>query len=134
MSTQLKIYKLALSNIRQKPPPLSLENFKQIKKIDDDRINKIKNGYVQIAFYDKKIWYNYAGVITYMVKTGEVSWFELVPEYRNRGLGKQIINAVAKDMKKHNTKHIWIETFDEDPFYSHILYSFRETNKSNAKY
>jgi ribosomal protein S18 acetylase RimI-like enzyme len=121
MSTQLKIYKLALSNIRQKPQQLCLENFKKIKKISDDRINNIPNGYITINFYDKKKWYNYAGYITYMVKTGEIGLFELVPEYRNRGLGKQIIYDVAKHMKKHNTSHIWIETVGEDPFYSHIF-------------
>lgn len=121
MSTQLKIYKLALSNIRQKPPQLSLENFKQIKKISNDRINNIKNGYITINFYDKKNWYNYAGYITYMVKTGEIGLFELTPEYRNRGLGKQIINDVIEDIKKHNTSHIWIETVDDNPFWSKIF-------------
>ena len=120
--SQLKIYKLALSTIRQKPPPLSLENFKQIKKISYDRINKINNGYVQIAFYDKKNWYNYAGYITYMVKTGQIGLFELTPEYRNRGLGKQIIHDVAKDMKKQNTKDIWIETIDNNSFWSKIMH------------
>lgn len=121
MSTHLKIYKLALSNIRQKPPQLSLQNFKQIKKISNDRINNIKNGYITINFYDKKNWYTYAGYITYMVKTGEIGLFELIPEYRDKGLGKQIINDVAKHMKKHNTSHIWIETFEEDSFWSHIF-------------
>ena len=119
--SQHKIYKLALSTIRQKPPPLSLKNFKQIKVISHDNINNIKNGYVQIDFYDKNNWYNCVGYITYMVKTGEIGLFELKPEYRNRTLGTQIIQQVAMDMKKHNTTHLWFETMNDDPFCSYIL-------------
>ena len=127
MSSQLKIYKCLFSNIRQKPTQLSLENFKQIKKISDDRINNIRNGFVTVFYYEKKNWYMpdmYAGYISYMISTGEIAMIELLPEYRNRDLGKQIVQNVINDMKKHNVKHICVETFGEYPFWSRIFDSF----------
>jgi GNAT superfamily N-acetyltransferase len=51
------------------------------------------------------------GYIEYKPENGKICLFFITnPSYRNRGLGKQILDLVIDDFKKHNTKRAWLVT------------------------
>jgi len=113
-----------LSSIfRKEIIPLELKNFTQIKTITDDvHNNNLPNGYITIKLYDKLNNNMYAGYISYRVYIGQVGLFVLEKEYRDRGLGKQILSQTIEDMKNHNASHIWAVTIDDNhPFWSNVL-------------
>ena len=95
------VIKTVSRSIRNPTTPLYLNNFIQLKSINDDNWNYIPNGEVHIEFYDKLNKNRYAGFINYRVYVGQVGVFVLNDEYRNRGLGKQILTQTIKDMKEH---------------------------------
>ena len=51
------------------------------------------------------------GHIEYNPHTGFLwSFYIYKSEYRNRGLGKQILNNVLDDFRKHQIKRVWLVT------------------------
>ena len=51
------------------------------------------------------------GYIEYKPKTGKICLFFITDEkYRNRGLGKEILETVICDITKYNTKRVWLVT------------------------
>jgi GNAT superfamily N-acetyltransferase len=86
----------------------------------DDKWNKKTDGDVQIEFYTDIDKINKIGFISYRVKVGQVGLFRLDEEYRNRGLGKQILTQVIEDMKNHGTTEIWAVTTENHPFWSNV--------------
>lgn len=122
MSLVSNIYKYIMPfiGIVQKPTPLFLKDFKQEKVMKDDFWNKIPNSEFRIDFYDKLNKEQYAGYISYRAGVGQVGLFVLEPEYRNRGLGKQILTQTIKHMKEFNATDIWAITTDNHPFWSNV--------------
>ena len=99
------------------PKKLNLYEFTQIKKITDDTYNKIPNSDVHIDFYDN----NYKiGYISYRLGVGQIGLFYITEMYRNRGLGKQILEQTIKEMKENNIEYIWCVTSKNHPFWSNI--------------
>jgi GNAT superfamily N-acetyltransferase len=128
------IYKfiLPIFGIVQKPTPLFLKDFKQITIIKDDYWNKIPASNFKIDFYDKLNNNKYAGYISYRAGVGQVGLFILESDYRNRGLGKQILTQTIEHMKEFNTTHIWAITIDDHPFWSNVFnksFEFHEMRK-----
>jgi len=133
MSIILKSLYLYGMSIFVKPKPSSLElaDFFQHKVITDDHWNNKTDGTVLIEFFDvndiKKE--NKIGYISYRVKVGQVGLFFLDKEYRNRGLGKQILTQVIEDMKNYGVTEIWAVTTENHPFWSNVYnksFSFYE--------
>ena len=62
----------------------------------------------QITYFDKD---TEVGYIEYKPYIGKICLFFITNErYRNRGLGKQILESVIDDIKKYNTKRVWLVT------------------------
>ena len=116
------IYKFVLPifGIIQKPLPLNISDFKQIKVMSDDHWNKIPASNFRIDFYDKLNNDKHAGYISYRAGVGQVGIFILEKEYQNRGLGKQILTQTINHMKEFNQTDIWAITIDNHPFWSNV--------------
>jgi GNAT superfamily N-acetyltransferase len=114
-------YILRIFGIVQKPIPLFLKDFKQIKVMKDDYWNKIPDSDFRIDFYDKLNNDKYAGYISYRAGVGQVGLFFLNKEYQNRGIGKQILTQTIEHMKEFNTTDIWAITTDDHPFWSNVF-------------
>ena len=123
MSLLLKsLYLTCLSLFaKPKPLPLNLSDFKQVKVIKDDYWNNIPESDIRIVFYDKLTNDTYAGYISYRAAVGQVGLFFLEKDYRERGLGKQILTQTIEDMKKFGTTDIWAVTIDDHPFWSNVF-------------
>ena len=80
---------------------------------------------LKISDFDQVVISGYSmKSITYTDKTGqEIGYIEYKPyvgkiclffitnsKYRNRGLGRQILNNVLDDIKCHGTKRVWLVT------------------------
>ena len=112
---------------------LNLNNFKIHTHISDDNFNNFKNGEItkyllpnsldHITF-DTNDFYrtNKAiGMINYRIHSGQVGIFYLEPEFRNKGLGKQIILKVMKEMKDNETKKMFAVTTRDNVFWSNVF-------------
>jgi len=103
--------------------PLNLSNLKQIKSKCDSW--KIPDGYTNIDFYDylntNNTANNHIGYIRYNAKTGQIGVFWIKPEYRNRGLGKQILEQTKEHMKEYNTPYIWAFSNQNNKFWSNVF-------------
>lgn len=131
LSTTIK-YILPIFAIMRKPSPLNISDFKQITTIKDDNWNKIPDSDFRIDFYDKLNNEQFAGYISYRAGVGQVGIFILEPDYRNRGLGKQILTQTINHMKEFNQTHIWAITIDDHPFWSNVFnksFKFHEMGK-----
>ena len=81
--------------------PLCITDFRSVLTI----FNYNKN----IMYFDKIG--DEVGYIEYKPENGKICLFFITnPSYRNRGLGKQILDLVIDDFKKHNTKRAWLVT------------------------
>lgn len=120
LSTPIK-YILPIFGIVQKPTPLFLKDFKQTKVIKDDYYNNIPDSDIRIDFYDNLNNEQYAGYISYRAAVGQVGLFFLESDYKNRGLGKQILTQTIEHMKEFNTTNIWAITTNDHPFWSNVF-------------
>jgi len=108
--------------------PLQLADF------SDHKYRKGDNTFIDIYADIDKI--KKIGFIKYNIRNGQVGIFRLDKEYRNRGLGKQILSHVIQDMKKHGTPEIWAVTMKNDPFWSNVYnksfswYDYRQLHSS----
>lgn len=100
---------------------LDLRDFRQFKKIEDDYGNNVENGQYTIKFFNL-MGGDCVGYITYRVAVGQVGLFVLQPEYRNRGLGKQILIQTINHMKEHEMTHIWAVTSENHEFWSNVFH------------
>ena len=62
-----------------------------------------------------------AGYISYVAKTGQIALFFINSDYRNRGLGKQVLLFALNDMKTFTPSHIWAITYINHPFWSNVF-------------
>lgn len=99
--------------------PLHINDFKERKIVTNDTWNKIDNGSIKLKYYDE---FNIEiGYITYKLHVGQIGIFVFDKKYRNRGLGKQILLKVIKDMKSNQVKEVWTVTRDDHPFWSNVF-------------
>jgi hypothetical protein len=109
-----------------------MNNFKEVK-IDSSQIlqsNKYftnnKPSDVILEYYDKD---KCIGYIRYYLSTGQIGLFFIQKEYRNRGLGKQILSKVIIDLQENNCNECWIVTTKDHKFWSNIYnksFTYRE--------
>ena len=114
------VFNAISKNIIKSKTPLYLSNFTQLKTINNDSWNNIPNGEIHIEFYDKLNNNRYAGFINYRNYVGQVGVFVLTEQYRNRGLGKQILTQTIKDMKEHKCTLVWAVTIQGHAFWSNV--------------
>ena len=105
--------------------PLQLKNFIAITDVEENSWNNKPNNTFKTKFYDGLVWDDklqpkFAGYISYRPVVGQVGIFVLEEEYRNRGLGKQILQQTINQMKEHNATHIWAVTVKENIFWSNV--------------
>ena len=82
--------------------------------------------WTQQVFYCINIYDNQnndvkAGYISYIAKTGQIALFFISSDYRNRGLGKQVLLFALNDMKTFTPSHIWAITYINHPFWSNVF-------------
>ena len=99
------------------PIKINFLSLTQMKRITDDTHNKIPNSDVRIDLYD---YNNKVGFISYRLGVGQIGVFFIEEPYRNRGLGKQILEQTIKEMKENNIEYIWCVTSKNHPFWSNI--------------
>ncbi len=116
-------YKFILPLVKyvQKTKPLQLSDFHQITYIKDDTWNNIPNNSITTEFYEGEDTDKYVGFIRYRPFVGQIGIFVLEEEYRNRGLGKQILQQTIKHMKEYNTPHIWAVSTEKHVFWSNVM-------------
>ena len=121
------------------PKKLILSDFKEIKFIINDDFNKVVNGNIWLCYFEKSfvpifdpehiktrneiekiIYQDWIGYISYKIKTGQIGLFFIKEPYKNRGLGKQILDKVILDLKSNNNQTVWAVTTDDHPFWSNV--------------
>ena len=104
--------------------PLIINDFKEVRFVSSEmpESNDIfvykKPGGIMLEYYnqeDKKI-----GYIRYYITTGQVGLFFIDNDYQNRGLGKQILSKVIKEMEINNCEEVWAVTTDNHTFWSNV--------------
>ena len=103
---------------------IDMDNFKEIK-IDTSKFTQSdkyfinnKPGGIVLEYYqqDKCI-----GYIKYYLNTGQIGLFFIQKEYRDRGLGKQILTKVLMDLQKNNCNECWVVTTNGNNFWSNVF-------------
>jgi GNAT superfamily N-acetyltransferase len=80
-----------------------------LKLTDFDNVMTSAYNVKTITYFDKKG--DNIGYIEYKPNIGKICLFFITtPKYRNRGLGKEILNNVLEDIKCHGTKRVWLVT------------------------
>ena len=112
--------------------PIILTNLIEKKVITDDTWNKFPNGQIVLTYYlnendmqNKK----HIAYMSYRVFVGQIGVFVINEEYRNRGLGKQILNNVIDHMKYNGVTQVWAVTTFGHPFWSNVYnksFTFRK--------
>ncbi len=103
--------------------PINLKNLIEQKNITDDIWNKYPNGQIVLTYYlnendmkNKK----YIAYISYRVFVGQIGIIVISEEYRNLGLGKQILNKAIDHMKYNGVTEVWAVTRFDHPFWSNV--------------
>lgn len=103
--------------------PLNINNFKEIRYVSTDIsypptyfLNKKKHA-ILLEYYKKN---EKIGYIRYYSNTGQIGSFFIDVEYQNRGLGKQILSKVIKELKFNKCKEVWVVTSKNHPFWSNV--------------
>jgi len=119
---------------------INLTDFVEVTIVIDDEWNDIKNGSVWRAYFNKnsyhlnsdnlnvknrddteKICQKSIGYIHYKIGTGQIGLFYIDDEYRNKGLGTQILLKTIEDIKLHNNKTVWVVAPNNNLFWSNVL-------------
>ena len=102
-------------------PPLT--DFKEIRLVSSEMpypndyfVNK-KPGGIMLEYYDKN---KKIGYIRYYITTGQIGLFFIDDDYQNRGIGKQILSKVIKELKTNNCKEVWVVTTINHSFWSNV--------------
>jgi GNAT superfamily N-acetyltransferase len=104
--------------------PLIITDFKEVRYVSsemsapNDHFVYKKPGGILLEYYnnkDVKI-----GYIRYYITTGQIGLFFIDKEYQNRGLGKQILSKVIKELKNNNCEEVWAVTTKNHTFWSNV--------------
>jgi GNAT superfamily N-acetyltransferase len=104
--------------VKERPKPLLLSDFKETKTIEDDPWGPIYENHKLEYFNDQgeSIGYN-----AYSPKMGQIGIFVLEEEYRNRGLGKQILLKCMDEMRSHDVKEMFLVSTPDHPVWLNIF-------------
>jgi len=111
---------------------LKINNFKEIRYVSSEMPyqNKYfmdkKTGGIMLEYYNQDIKIGY---IRYYINTGQIGLFFILKEYQKRGLGKQILSKVIKELQDNNCDEIWVVTLKDHQFWSNVYnksFSYRE--------
>jgi GNAT superfamily N-acetyltransferase len=100
------------------PSPLKIDDYSEVITITNDTWNRIPDGCILREYYDSDN--NKIGYIRYKVKVGQVGLFFINEEYRNRGLGKQILNRTMDHMRQSGATGVWAVTTRDHEFWSNV--------------
>jgi len=116
---------------------ISLHEFKEISFAFDDTWNKIPKSDIWKCYFKKNFNFNEInlnittqtefeniceksiGYINYRTGTGQIGYFFINENYRNKSLGKQILLNAILDMK--NNKIVWTIASHNHPFWSNVF-------------
>ena len=117
---------MGLWNYRYLLTPLQINDFKEVRYVSSEMsepnhyfVNN-KPGGIRLEYYNKKDVR--IGYIRYYITTGQIGLFFIDEEYQNRGLGKQILSKVIKEMKANDCDEVWAVTTDNHPFWSNVYH------------
>ena len=102
-------------------PPLT--DFNEIRLVSSEMpypndyfVNK-KPGGIMLEYYDKN---KKIGYIRYYITTGQIGLFFIDDDYQNRGIGKQILSKVIKELETNNCEEVWAVTSQNHSFWSNV--------------
>jgi len=104
--------------------PLIITDFKEVRYVSsemsepNDYFVCKKLGGVMLEYYnnkDAKI-----GYIRYYITTGQIGLFFIDEEYQNRGLGKQILSKVIKELETNQCEEVWAVSTNDHTFWSNV--------------
>ena len=107
---------------------LNINDFNETQKISDDTWNNLPASEVRLTYFTKDTNQE-IGYIDYRRASGQVGLFRLDEQYRNKGLGKQILQRVIDDLKQHGIKSVWAVTTKDHEFWSNVFnksFQYRE--------
>ena len=100
-----------------------LTDFKEIRLVSSEMpypndyfVNK-KPGGIMLEYYDKDVKIGY---IRYYITTGQIGLFFIDNNYQNRGIGKQILSKVIKELEANNCEEVWAVTIKNHSFWSNV--------------
>lgn len=105
--------------------PLSLVDFHEVKFVNDDTWNCYSNADIHLEYFkelpDIPKKYEGIGYISYRPMVGQIGLIRLNHKYRERGLGKQMVQKAIKDIKERgNSNEVWAVTSKDHPFWSNV--------------
>ena len=104
--------------------PLIITDFKEVRYVSsemtapNDYFVYKKPGGIMLEYYDNKDIK--IGYIRYYITTGQIGLFFIDKEYQNRGLGKQILSKVIKELETNNCEEVWAVTTNNHTFWSNV--------------
>ena len=103
--------------------PLRLSDFQPVITLESTK--------KRITYFDKD---TEVGYIEYKRDIGKICLFFITNErYRNRGLGKQILDNVLHDFRKHQIKRVWLVTNKcPHPFWENNGFSYTKKPDSSV--
>lgn len=104
-----------------KPPKVTINELFEKVIIEDDTYNKLKNGSITRKYYLDENDETEIAMIRYKIFVGQVGLFFIDKNYRNNGLGKEILEITINDMCKKNVQNVWAVTSENHPFWSNVF-------------
>ena len=108
-----------------KPPtPLFLKDFKEVRYDSEltpkpnDYFSNDKLGGVWLQYFnenDQSIAY-----IRYYTSNGQIGLFFIAETYKNRGLGKQILQKAMNELREKKCDEVWVVTSKDHSFWSNV--------------
>ena len=97
---------------------INYDNLFEIRKVSDDEHNNVKNADIWCTYYymNKEI-----GYINYRISVGQIGHFWLDPEFRNKGIGKEIFKNIIKEMKYNNLSEVWCVCSKDNVFWKNVF-------------
>lgn len=108
---------------RKEHTQLYLTDFIEKRIVKDDEWNNVKDGEIRCEYYDNNNNNNYPiAYIQYRLKVGQIGLIGIRDEeYRNKGIGKQMLAKAFKDIKDYGTSDtIWAVSLHNHPFWSNV--------------
>lgn len=112
--------------VKERPKPLLLSDFTETKTIEVDPWGPIYENH-KLEYFDSQgesIGYN-----DYRPKMGQIGRFVLEEEYRNRGLGKQILLKCMDEMRSNGVKEMYLVSTPDHSVWPNIFnkaFTYRE--------
>lgn len=138
MMLKIGKYIFPVSLFIKRKTPLDINNFEECRynsyeksELTDYFVNN-KPGGIMLEYYqeDRRV-----GYIRYYITTGQIGLFFIEKPYQNRGLGKQILTKVIKELQENNCDECWVVTTKGDNFWSNVYnksFTYRDPAHSSV--